>query len=99
MDVEAFRRKIEERAAANRASFEGEYGAEIRGLLGLSRVEIDMITPDDTTDIETYDHLISVVKEASAANIAQADLKDRITELGQVGISIAMRVPRLAALL
>lgn len=97
MDMEAYRKKLRERAEANRRAFEGIYREEIEGLLGLSREELDRITAD-STDIETYDQLITVVKEASADNIAQADLKSHIKELGEVAITIAKRVPKLAAL-
>jgi hypothetical protein len=97
MDIDAYRKKLQERAKANRRAFEGEYREEINGLLGLSREEIGKITPD-TTDLEIYDQLITVVKEASAANISQTELKSRIMELGEVAISIAKHVPKLAAL-
>lgn len=97
MDIDAYRKKLQERAEENRKAFEGQYGEEIKGLLGLSREELDRITPG-TTDLETYDQLISVVKEASAANIKQAELKSQITKLGNVAVSIAKRVPKLAAL-
>jgi hypothetical protein len=97
MDMNAFRRKLQERAEANRQAFNGIYKEEINGLLGLSRKEIDQITPD-TTDLETYDQLITVVKEASSANIPQAELKNRITELGEVAIAIAKRIPTFMAL-
>lgn len=97
MDIDAYRKKLQERAKANRLAFEGQYREEIEGLLGLSREELDQITPD-TTDLETYDQLITVVKEASAANIAQAELKNRIMELGKIAVSIAKHVPKLAAL-
>ena len=79
------------------AQFKGQYKDEINGLLGLSRAEIDAITPDGT-DLEVYNKLISVVKEASRANIDQAELKATIRELGDVAIAIAKKVPSLAAL-
>ncbi len=97
MDREAYRRKLRERALENRKAFEGEYKTEIQGLLGLSREELDDITPD-TADLEVYDQLITVVKEASASNIAQAELKSQIMELGNIAITIAKRVPSLATL-
>ena len=97
MDIEAFRKKLKKRAEENRIAFEGQYKDEINGLLGLSREEIDSITPD-TTDLEVYDQLITVVKEASAANISQAELKERIMELGEVAISISKHVSKLAGL-
>ncbi len=97
MDIEAFRKKLKKRAEENRIAFEGQFRDEINGLLGLSREEIDSITPD-TTDLEVYDQLITLVKEASAANISQAELKNRIMELGEVAVSIAKRVSKLAGL-
>ena len=97
VDLVAYRKKLEDRAAANRLAFEGEYKDEIQGLLGLSKEEIDKMTPG-TTDLETYSRLISVVKEASAANVAQAELKDNIMQLGELAVSIAKKVPRLATL-
>lgn len=97
MDIEAYRKKLKKRAEENRLAFEGQYKDEINGLLGLSREEIDSITPG-TTDLEVYDQLITVVKEASAANISQAELKGRIVELGEVAISIAKGVSKLAGL-
>lgn len=92
-----FREELKKRLRMNRLAFKGKYREEINGLLGLSRGEIDQITPD-TTDLETYDLLITVVKEASAANISEAELKDRILELGEIAVEIAKRVPGLAAL-
>ena len=97
MDIDAYEKRLRERARANRLAFEGQYRKEIEGLLGLSRKELERITPD-TTDLEIYDQLITVVKEASASNIAQAELKSRIMELGGVAISIAKNVPKLASL-
>jgi len=97
-DREARRRRLRERNTEIRAAFEGEYKEQLEGLLGLSRDELDQITPD-TTDVETYDKLIAVVREASAQNIRQAELKEHIMELGEVALEIAKRVPKLAAVL
>jgi hypothetical protein len=97
MDREAYRKKLKERAELNRKAFEGQYKDELKELLGLSRDEIDKITPD-TTDLETYSQLITIVKEASAANIDQAELVSRIKALGSLAISIAKHVPKLATL-
>jgi hypothetical protein len=94
---ERFRREVQEELERSHQEFTGIYGEEIRALLGLSRSEIDEITPD-ATDLEAYDRLITVVKAASRTNQAQAELKTRITELGDVAVRIAKRVPELAAL-
>lgn len=98
MGREAYRKKLKERAKRNREAFMGQYRDELNALLGLSKEDIDKITPD-TTDLEIYAQLISVVKEASADNIDQAELKDRIMELGKVGVEIAKRIPALVDLL
>lgn len=82
----------------NNEAFRGEFDEEIKGLLGLSRAEIDAITPD-VTDLATYAALIEVVKEASRKNVSQAELKARIGQLGDVAVEIAKKVPSLAKLL
>ncbi len=97
MDIEAFKKKLRERAAENDIVFNGMYKDEINELLGLSREKIDIITPD-TTDLKVYDQLVTVVKLASAANIAQAELKNRIMELGDVAVEIAKKSVKLAKL-
>jgi hypothetical protein len=65
MDRVAYKKKLEERAKANRDAFNGTYKTQLEGLMGLSKAEIDAITPG-TTDLEVYAQMISVVKEASA---------------------------------
>ena len=91
---EAYRRKIAERARLIQEAFEGRYKKQLNDLMGLSRAEVDRVTPD-TTDLQAYAQLIEVVKEASRANIAQAELTSRIRDLGQVAIAIASKVPSL----
>lgn len=98
MNKEEFRAHLRKKLEENRRKFEGEYKNELNALLGLSREEIDEVTPD-STDLEAYDQLIIVVKEATSANIAQAELKQHIKELGDVAVSIAKKIPSLAALL
>ena len=97
--VEEYRRRLRERLRRNREAFEGAYKDQLDGLSGLSREEVDRITPNDVTDLETYNELIEIVKEASASNLEQAELVTQIKELGEVAVNIAKRVPSLAALL
>ena len=97
MTPEEFREKLKESLAENRKRFQGIYKDQINDLLGLSREEIDKITPD-TTDLEVYDQLITVVKEASAANVSQAELKTHIQDLGDIAIEIAKKAASLTAL-
>lgn len=93
-----FREVLQSQLQQSRAAFQGRYKDELNSLLGLSKEEIDRITPD-TTDLETYQALIDTIKEASSANISQAELKNRIEELGSVAVSIAKRIPSLGALI
>jgi hypothetical protein len=81
----------------NREAFEGEYGPQITALLGLSREQLDAITPD-TTDLAVYDQLVEVVKDASRKNLSAAQLRARIKALGGVAVAIAKQAGVLAAL-
>ena len=87
-------RELEEILQKSRDAFAGDYGDKIDALLGLSRKDIDAITPG-TTDLEVYDALIEVVKEASRRNMSQAELKLRITQLGSIALKIAEKIPGL----
>lgn len=97
MDKEEFRKRMQEKMKENRKAFEGEYSTQLNELMGLSKEEIDSVTPD-TTDMQIYRQLISVVEEASAVNLAQAALKENIIDLGEVAVKLASKVPSLASL-
>ena len=73
------------------AAFDGLYARELEELSGLSRAEIDQISPG-TTDLKTYNVLMKLVEEASRENMKKAELIQQIKELGEVGVSIAKRV-------
>jgi len=79
---------------ADRA-FRGTYKAEVEALLRLSAADISAITPEPTA-LETYNKLIAVVQEASAHNLSQAALKQRVIQLGETAVSIAKSVTSLA---
>ena len=96
-DKKAFAEKLQQRMEENQKAFEGRYAEELKGLLGLSQEELQAILPK-TTDSKVYADLITVVKQASVTNVAQAELKAHIQQLGDVAVSIAKRVPKLAAL-
>ena len=98
MDIEEFKRMLREKTAENRKAFEGEYKDALNDLMGLSTADINIITPD-TTDMEIYDQLITVVKEASRVNLSQAQLKQQIQALGDIALKIAKKVPSLAKVL
>ena len=80
------------------AAFNGAYKKQLNDLMGLSKSEIDQITPNSITDMSTYSKLIDVVKQASKDNISQADLITNIKSLGEIAIKIAKKVPTLAAM-
>ena len=94
MTPEEFRERLRQKTAENREAFEGQYKNELNALMGLSKEQIDAITPD-LTDMQTYDELITVVKEASRTNIEQAQLKAKIQEMGTIAVKIAEKVPGL----
>jgi hypothetical protein len=93
-----FRQRVRRALDYADQSFRGKYREEMDALMGMSREEIEAITPD-VTDLRVYDALITVVKEASRVNLAQADLRARIEELGEVAVAIARKVPGLAGVL
>ena len=82
---------------AGREAFEGRYKSQLDQLMGLSRDEIDAITPD-ATDLQVYAQLIAVVKQASRHNLDQAELVNRIKALGDVAVTIAKKSAGLAAM-
>lgn len=79
-------------------SFNGKYKEEIDQLTGLSKEEINSVTPD-TEDLRTYSVLLKVVEEASRKNWTQAELVEDIKDLGDIAINIAKKIPKLASLL
>jgi hypothetical protein len=79
------------------SSLQGSYKKPMRDLLALSMNDIKNSVPN--VSYTDYSRLLSVVEHASAANLAQARLKDKITSLGKKAVSIAKLAPSLAALL
>lgn len=95
-DPEEFKRRLKEQLKTSREAFDGAYKKELSQLAGLSRAEIDAITPG-ITDLQKYDALIALVKEASRVNLAQAELINHIKKLGAIAVAVAKKVPSLAA--
>ena len=90
----AFQRSVRKRFKEIDEELRGRHKKHLDALLGISRAEIDAITPD-TTDIDTYNKLIVVVTEATRKNVAIADLRQTIREMGTVATDIAKKVPGL----
>lgn len=82
--------------AADKALSEGPYSKAMRDLLTLSMGEIKNTVPG--VSYVDYSKLLTVVEQASAANMAQSKLKDNIVLLGKTAVSIAKMVPSLAVL-
>lgn len=80
------------------AAFNGIYKKELNGLKGLSKEDIDSAIPG-TTNSQIYSDLIKVVEKASKDNLSQAQLIEKIKELGDVAVKIAKKVPQFADLL
>lgn len=95
--ADEFREKLRRRRLEIEKEFKGEYAAELNELLGLSRDEIDAITPD-TEDLRVYQELLAVVGAASSANVSKAQLIGRIKDMGDVAVRIAKLSPTLLAL-
>lgn len=82
--------------AAEDALNNGPYKKAMRDLLALSMSEIKDTVPRASS--ADYSKLLTVVEQASAANLAQAELKDRIVALGRTAVRIAQLIPSLARL-
>ena len=80
------------------AAFNGKYKEELNELTGLSKKEIDAVTPGNT-DLQMYSVLTKVVEQASKDNLSQAQLIENINELGDLAVKIAKKVPKFADLL
>lgn len=78
------------REALNKADerFRGEHKGYLKDLLGLSKTEIDSITPDNI-DLLEYERLMAVVRAATDANLSNVALMQRIKQLGGTAIKIA----------
>lgn len=91
MNDEEFENAVNEALERNKAALMGKYNKEIGSLLKLSDKQLSAIIPNTTRTV-TYNNLISVVKEASRANVQQADLQNKISALGKDAVQIAKLV-------
>ena len=57
-------------------------------------IDWDSLRPE-VSDQEAYDELIAAVKEATAQNENIAQLKERLTSLGEGGVALIKKVVRL----
>lgn len=80
------------------AAFNGIYKVELDSLTGLSKEDIDSITPG-TEDLRVYSVLIKVVEKASKENTSKAQLIGDIKELGDIAVKIAEKIPQFSSLI
>ncbi|BDW90997.1 hypothetical protein [Thalassospira tepidiphila] len=96
-DVEAMRARLQAARARARDALDGQFSDIYSELRSLDPEEIKNITPD-VTDEETYEELIELIQEATQQNLDNAELVDRIKEMGSVAIAIAGKVTSLSGL-
>ena len=89
-----FQRSVKRRFKEIDMELRGQHKKHLDALLGISRAEIKKLTPD-TTNIDIYNKLIAVVTEATRQNVAIADLREAIENLGDIAKKIAKKVPGL----
>src|SRR5882672_708720 len=97
IDLEKFKKNVDASLKRNQEAFEGKYSEELNALLGLSTDELAKACPSMDVS-QDYSQLISIVKEASRANVSQAALRVQIKALGENAVAIAKMVGGLAAL-
>jgi hypothetical protein len=96
IDLDEFKRNLEASLKRNREAFEGRYSEQLHELLGVSEQDLARVSPNPETSKMDYNNLISVVKEASRANVSQATLRSQIKSLGAGAVEIAKLVGGLA---
>ena len=79
------------------ASFEANSVLALAQLKGLSKDEMEELTPD-TNSREVYEELITIVEDATRNNISQAELISKIETLGSTAKRIIGKIPALADL-
>ncbi len=95
-DLDAFDKQMDaDFAQANLAS--GDYADAVSQLQSQASqaTAAGTIAP---TDAQTYADLLKVVQEAASSNLSQAQLKSRITGLGDAAVRIARSVRSLASI-
>lgn len=97
-DLDDFENAFKNALAESDKAFMGSHADALKSLSAMSQSEIDAITPG-AQDLQDYDKLIAVVRAASARNVSNAELATRIKSLGSIAVSIAKKVPSLAAIL
>lgn len=95
MNDDDFNSAIQAALDNNKAKLLGSYSEELGALQSLTAAQLDALIPD-TSSAETYNQLISVVQQASQANMQQAELAAKITALGQNAVKIARLVGLMA---
>ena len=93
MTDEEFDIALEQALLTADQALDGAYKKSMRDLLALSMADIKSTIP--LASYDDYSKLLSLVEQASAANIAQANLRDNILLLGNNIVRIAKLIPSL----
>jgi hypothetical protein len=88
MNDNDFDNAIQAALDANKTQLMVNYNKGIGSLQALTDAQLSSILPDSSAS-DTLNQLISVVQQASVANLQQADLTNKITALGQNAVKIA----------
>ncbi len=96
-DLAAFDQAFEDDVKTIDDGHSGPYAQQIQDLLHLSG-QAETQGTIAVTPTKTYAQLIALVQRASAMNLSQAELKERIVALGDTAVAIAKKVEGLAAL-
>lgn len=95
-ELSDFAKQMENDFAAVESST-GEYARAVRELVKLSE-QANAAGMIAGVDEATYAQLVAAVEAASASNLSQAELKNRIVGLGEAAVGIAKRIKGLAAI-
>ena len=74
--------------------FDNQISEQLEQLKGLTQSEIEKAMAN-TSDIEIYRQLATIVDDASCKNLKQAELVSKIKTLGEIAINLAKKIPGL----
>ena len=96
-ELAAFDQAFEDDVQVIDAAHSGPYADTVQDLLHLSG-QAETKGTIAVTPTKTYAQLIALVQRASATNLSESELRDRIVDLGDTAVSIAKKVTGLAKL-
>lgn len=88
--MEKMQQELDADVADTRGEFDRAHADVLQKLRGLSEEDLKEVLPN-VSDRAVYDKLIAVVQDASAKNLSNAELVERIQALGSVAVAIAKK--------